>query len=177
MIYVLMVDGFEEIEAIEPIDIMRRAGLNVLTVGVNGEMVNGAHNITIKTDILIDDINKEDMELLMLPGGAGHTKLDKDERVHSLIDYANKEGIYIAAICASPSIIGKKGLLKGKKATCFPGFEEYLIGAEVVSCSVVTDGKIITGRGAGAAADFGFEIVRLLKNKEESDSLKGTMQY
>ncbi len=177
MIYVLMVDGFEEIEAIEPIDIMRRAGLNVLTVGVNGQMVNGAHNITIKTDILIDDINKEDMELLMLPGGVGHTKLDKDERVHSLIDYANNEGIYIAAICASPSIIGKKGLLKGKKATCFPGFEEYLVGAEVASCSVVTDGKIITGRGAGAAADFGFEIVRLLKNQEVSDGLRGTMQY
>ncbi len=177
MIYVLMVDGFEEIEAIEPIDIMRRAGLNVVTVGVNGEMVNGAHNITIKADILIDDVNKEDMELLMLPGGAGHTKLDEDERVHSLIDYANNEGIYIAAICASPSIIGKKGLLKGKKATCFPGFEEYLVGAEVVSLSVVTDGKIITGRGAGAAADFGFEIVRLLKNKEVSDGLRGTMQY
>ena len=177
MIYVLMVDGFEEIEAIEPIDIIRRAGLNVLTVGVNGEMVKGAHDITIKTDILIEDVNKEDMELLMLPGGAGHTKLDEDKRVHEIIDYADKEGIYIAAICASPSIIGKKGLLKGKKATCFPGFEEYLVGAEVVSESVVTDGKIITARGAGAAADFGFEIVRLLKNKEVADGLRGTMQY
>lgn len=177
MIYVLLVDGFEEIEAIEPIDIIRRAGLNVLTVGVNDQMVKGAHDITIKADILIEDVNKEDMELLMLPGGAGHTKLDEDKRVHELIDYANNEGIYIAAICASPSIIGKKGLLKGKKATCFPGFEEYLVGAEVVLDSVVTDGKIITARGAGAAADFGFEIVRLLKNKEVADGLRGTMQY
>ncbi len=177
MIYALLVDGFEEIEAIEPIDIIRRAGLNVLTVGVNSEMVKGAHDITIKTDILIEDVNKEDMELLMLPGGAGHTKLDEDKRVHELIDYANNEGIYIAAICASPSIIGKKGLLKGKKATCFPGFEEYLVGAEVVLDSVVKDGKIITARGAGAAADFGFEIVGLLKNKEVSDGLRGTMQY
>lgn len=177
MIYALLVDGFEEIEAIEPIDIIRRAGLNVLTVGVNGEMVKGAHDITVKADILIEDVNKEDMELLIFPGGVGHTKLDEDKRVHQLIDYADKEGIYIAAICASPSIIGKKGLLKGKKATCFPGFEEYLVGAEVISDSVVTDGKIITARGAGAAADFGFEIVRLLKNKEVSDGLRGTMQY
>lgn len=177
MIYALLVDGFEEIEAIEPIDIIRRAGLNVLTVGVNGEMVKGAHDIMIKADILIEDVNKEDMELLILPGGAGHTKLDEDKSVHELIDYADKERIYIAAICASPSIIGKKGLLKGKKATCFPGFEEYLVGAEVISDSVVTDGKIITARGAGAAADFGFEIVRLLKNKEVSDGLRGTMQY
>ena len=177
MIYVLMVDGFEEIEAIEPIDIMRRAGLNVVTVGVKSQTVKGAHNITIKTDILIDDVNTEDMELLMLPGGPGHTELEADERVHNLIDYAANKKIYIAAICASPSIIGKKGLLKGKRATCFPGFEEYLIGAEVMSDKVVVDGKIITGKGAGAAGDFGFEIVKLLKGEEIADDLKGKMQY
>ncbi len=177
MIYVLMVDGFEEIEAIEPIDIMRRAGLNVVTVGVKGETVKGAHNVTIKTDILIEDVNVEDMELLMLPGGPGHTELDADERVHNLIDYANNKKLYISAICASPSIIGRKGLLKGKKATCFPGFEEYLIGAEVVSDKVVVDGKFITGKGAGAASDFGFEIVKILKGEKIADDLKGKMQY
>lgn len=177
MIYVLMVDGFEEIEAIEPIDIMRRSGLNVVTVGVKNQTVKGAHNITIKTDIVIDDINEEDMELLMLPGGPGHEELDKDEKVHKLIDYAYKEDLYIAAICASPSIIGKKGLLREKKATCFPGFEQCLIGAKVVGDKVVVDGKIITGKGAGAAAEFGFEIVKLLQNKTAADELKGKMQY
>lgn len=177
MIYVLMVDGFEEIEAIEPIDIMRRAGLNVVTVGVKGDIVKGAHNITVNTDITIDDVNTEDMELLILPGGPGHTELDSDEKVQKLIDYANKENLYIAAICASPSIIGKKGILKDKKATCFPGFEEFLVGAKVLSEKVVTDGKIITGKGAGAAGDFGFEIVRLLKGKEIADDLRGKMQY
>lgn len=177
MIYVLMVDGFEEIEAIEPIDIMRRAGLNVVTVGVKGNIVKGAHNITIETDITIDDVNPEDMELLMLPGGPGHTGLDSDEKVQKLIDYADKENLYIAAICASPSIIGKKGLLKDKKATCFPGFEEFLLGAEVVCDKVVTDGKIITGKGAGAAGDFGFEIVRLLKGSEIAEDLRSKMQY
>lgn len=177
MIYVLMVDGFEEVEAIEPIDIMRRAGLNVVTVGVNDEMVKGAHNIIIKTDIMIDDVNTEDMELLMLPGGPGHTNLDDNQKVHELIDYANDNDLYIAAICASPSIIGKKGLLKGKKATCFPGFEQFLLGAELVGDKAVCDGKIITGKGAGAAGDFGFLIVEKLIDKKSSDDLKGKMQY
>ena len=177
MIYVLMVDGFEEIEAIEPIDIMRRAGLNVVTVGVKSQTVKGAHNITINTDIIIDDVNTEDMELLMLPGGPGHTELDADEKVQKLIDYAYDNDLYIAAICASPSILGKKGLLNGKNATCFPGFEKYLDGAVVKEEKVVCDGKIITGKGAGAAAEFGFEIVKILTDKKSADDLKGKMQY
>lgn len=177
MIYVLMVDGFEEIEAIEPIDIMRRAGLNVVTVGVNNQTVKGAHNITIKADIMIDDVNTEDMELLMLPGGPGHSNLEENQKVHKLIDYASENDLYIAAICASPSIIGKKGLLNGKKATCFPGFEQFLLGAELVSDKAVCDGKIITGKGAGAAADFGFLIVEKLMDKKSSNDLKGKMQY
>ena len=177
MIYVLMVDGFEEIEAIEPIDIMRRAGLNVVTVGVNNQTVKGAHNITIKTDVMICDVNTDDMELLMLPGGPGHINLEENEKVHELIDYASENDLYIAAICASPSIIGKKGLLNGKKATCFPGFEQFLLGAELVSDKAVCDGKIITGKGAGAAADFGFLIVEKLMDKKSSDDLKGKMQY
>ena len=177
MIYVLMVDGFEEIEAIEPIDIMRRAGLNVVTVGVKSDIVKGAHNITIKTDIVIDDVNTEDMELLMLPGGPGHTELDDDKKVHELIDYAYDNNLYIAAICASPSILGKKGLLNGKKATCFPGFEQFLEGAKLVSGKVISDDKIITGKGAGVAGEFGFKIVELLIDKEPADDLKGKMQY
>ncbi len=177
MIYVLMVDGFEEIEAIEPIDIMRRAGLNVVTVGVNNQTVKGAHNITIKTDIMIGDVNTEDMELLMLPGGPGHINLEENEKVHELIDYASENDLYIAAICASPSILGKRGLLNGKKATCFPGFEQFLLGAELVGDKAVCDGKIITGNGAGAAADFGFLIVEKLMDKKSSDNLKGKMQY
>ncbi len=177
MIYVLLADGFEEIEAIEPIDIMRRAGLNVTTVALKDYTVTGAHNIPVKADILIDDVIKEDMELLMLPGGAGHTNLDKSKGVHELIDYADENGLYMAAICASPSILGKRGLLKGKKATCFPGFEKYLEGALVVSDKAVIDGKIITGKGAGAAGDFGFLIVETLKDKQSADELKGLMQY
>lgn len=177
MVYVILADGFEEIEAIEPIDIMRRAGIEVKTAALQNKVVTGAHNIPVTADIAIDEIEPEKMDLLMLPGGAGHELLDASNDVHGLLNYALTNGIYIAAICASPSILGKKMMLEGKKATCFPGFEKYLYGAEIVSDSAVVDGKIITARGAGAAADFGFAIVELLKDKAAADALRKTMQY
>lgn len=177
MIYVLLADGFEEIEAIEPIDIMKRAGLMVLTVGVNEKNVKGAHGINVCADITIDDVNKTDMQLLMLPGGSGYENLDKSEKVHELIDYAVENNLYIAAICAAPSILGKKGLLDGKNAVCFPGFEKYMIGAKIKNEKAVMDGKIITAKGAGAACDFGFLMVSVLKDEETSKELKRVMQY
>ncbi|MEE0944143.1 MAG: DJ-1 family glyoxalase III [Clostridia bacterium] len=177
MIYVLLVDGFEEIEALEPVDIMRRAGLEVKTVGVYDKMVCGSHNIKVEADITIDEVDVDDMELLMLPGGPGHERLDASNDAHALINAAHSKGIYISAICAAPSILGKKGLFDGKKATCFPGFEKYLYGAEVTSEKVACDGQFITGRGAGAAADFGFKMVELLLSKEKADELRGVMQY
>ena len=177
MIYVLLVDGFEEIEALEPVDIMRRAGLEVRTVGVYDKVVQGSHNIKVEADILIDEVDVDNMELLMLPGGPGHERLDASNDAHALINTAHSKGIYISAICAAPSIIGKKGLLDGKKATCFPGFEKYLYGAEVTGEKVACDGQFITGKGAGAAADFGFKMVELLLSKEKADELRGVMQY
>lgn len=176
MVYVFLVDGFEETEAIEPIDIMRRAGIEVQTVGVNSDTVTGAHNITIKTDITIDKADKNKMDLLMLPGGPGHELLDVNS-VHEFINHAVANSIIIASICAAPSIIGKKGFLDGKKATCFPGFEQYLYGAELVDDKAVRDGNFITAKGAGAAGDFGFEIVAALKGRENADKIKETMQY
>ena len=178
MIYVLLTDGFEEVEALTPIDIMRRAGLDVKTVSISDDLyVKGSHNIIVKADINVAEVNLNDMEMLVLPGGPGHTMLDADKNVHTFIDYAAENDIYIAAICASPSIIGKKGLLAGKKATAFPGFEKYLTDAEVLADKVVVDGKFITGKGAGASAEFGFSLVTLLLNKEIADNLKETMQY
>ncbi len=177
MIYVLLADGFEEIEALEPVDIMRRAGLLVKTVGVTDEYVAGAHNITVKADILIDDVDTSDMELLMLPGGAGYTNLEGSDRVQRLIRFAAENNIYISAICAAPSILGKLGLLKGRKATCFPSFEKYLEGAEVLCEKAVCDGKFITGKGAGAAADFAFLMVELLCGKAKAEDLRCMMQY
>lgn len=177
MVYVMLADGFEETEAIEPIDILKRGGVDVVTVGVKDKTVTGSHGITIITDIGIEEVDSEKMELLMLPGGMGHEILDASNEVHGLINYAVANGLYIAAICAAPSILGKKMLLEGKKATCFPGYEKYLYGADVVSDKAVVDGKFITAKGAGAAADFGFEMLTVLKNRETADKVKEIMQY
>lgn len=177
MVYVILADGFEEVEAIEPIDIMRRAGIEVVTASLGDRVVTGSHNIPVTADITINEIEPENMDLLMLPGGAGHELLDASNEVHGLINYAVTNNIYISAICAAPSILGKKMILEGKNATCFPGFEKYLYGAEITTAKAVVDGKIITARGAGAASDFGFAMVEILKGKETADELRKTMQY
>lgn len=177
MVYMLLADGFEEIEALEPLDIMRRAGIDVTTVGIQGKKVVGAHNIAVFADAEITEVDADSMEMLILPGGAGHELLDASNEVHYLINHALCKGAYIAAICAAPSILGKKGMLDGKKATCFPGYEKYLYGAELMPDKVVTDGRFITAKGAGAAAEFGFKLTELLKDKETADKLRGAMQY
>lgn len=177
MVYVLLADGFEEVEAIEPIDILTRGGVEVMTVGVTGKVVTGAHGIPVTADIEINEVTPDDMELLMLPGGAGHELLDASNEVHGLINYAVSNGLYISAICAAPSILGKKQLLDGKKATCFPGYEKYLYGADVTAEKAVADGKIITGKGAGAAAEFGFTMLKILKDAETANRIKEIMQY
>ncbi len=177
MIYILLADGFEDIEALEPLDILRRADIPVKTAGVSSQKATSSHGVTVFADIMIDDIVKEEMEMLVLPGGAGYTNLDASPKVHALIDYAAENGIYIAAICASPSIIGKRGLLSGKKYTCFPGFEEAIVDGVYSVEKAVLDGKFLTGKGAGAASDFGFKMVEIFKGKELADSIKKQMQY
>lgn len=177
MVYILLADGFEEVEAIEPIDILRRGGIEVTTVGVTGKVVTGAHGITVTADIEINEVDGDDMELLMLPGGAGHELLDASDAVHALINYAVANEIYISAICAAPSILGKKMLLENKKATCFPGYEKYLYGAKISQDKAVKDGKFITGKGAGAAGEFGFMMLAALKDKMTADKIKEIMQY
>jgi 4-methyl-5(b-hydroxyethyl)-thiazole monophosphate biosynthesis len=179
MVYVLLADGFEETEAIEPIDIMRRSGIDVLTASIMpSKTVEGSHGIKVEADIMINEVNTEDMELIMLPGGGkGHELLDASNDVHALLNQALIKGAYIAAICAAPSILGKKQMLSGKTATCYPGFEKYLYGAKYTTDRVVKDGKFITSRGAGTASDFGFEIVSVLKDKKTADEIRGQMQY
>ena len=177
MVYVIMADGFEDIEALEPVDILRRAGILVKTAGICNKKVTSSHDVTIETDILIDNINKEDMEMLVLPGGPGHTNLDESEKVQNLISYAMDSNIYIAAICASPSILGKRGVLDGKKYTCFPGFEKFAPNGIFTGEKATLDGKILTGKGAGAAADFGFKMVEILKGNDIADKLRKEMQY
>lgn len=179
MIYVFLADGFEEIEALAPVDFLRRAGVEVKTVGVSGGICKGAHGINVEADILIgEEILDENVEGIILPGGMpGADNLDKSSAVHKAVDYCAEKGRIISAICAAPFILGKKGLLKGKKATCFPGFEEYLEGAEVVEKGVVTDGNIVTARGAGVAWEFGAAILTALGQAEKSKELLRGIQW
>ncbi len=179
MVYVFLADGFEEIEALAPVDFLRRAGIEVNIVGVTGDVCIGAHGIEVKTDVSLSGIALDDnLQGVILPGGMpGADNLDKSPEVHNAIDYCIENRKIVCAICAAPFVLGKKGLLNGKKATCFPGFEEYLEGADVLSEGVVRDGNIITARGAGVAWEFGAEIAAQIVGKEKSEGILGAIQW
>ena len=173
MIYMFIAEGFEEIEALCPLDLMRRAGLEVKTVGVGGASVTGAHGITVNTDLTDKDTLDKNAEMIFLPGGMpGTLNLAASDVVRTAILNAHKNGSYIAAICAAPSILGDMGLLHGKNAVCYPGFEERLTGANVCYDKVVLDGKLLTARGMGAALDMGLKIVEIFCGKTAADDLR-----
>lgn len=176
MVIIYLADGFEEMEALAPADILRRAGVEVVLAGVTGMTVTGAHGIKILADIDAKDADYENAEMVFLPGGGtGSKNLDSSEIVDKAINYCYNNGIRLAAICAAPFILGKRGFLKGKKAVCFPGFEEQLTGAELQSEPVVTDGLITTGKSAGWAKDFGLELVAVLKGEKAKEALQASM--
>lgn len=178
MIYMFLADGFEEVEALAPLDILRRASLDVKTVGVTGEYVTGAHDITVKADISLCDVDKNAIEALILPGGLGGTQnMDKNDTVKELITYANDNKKLICAICAAPSILGKMGLLCGKDATCYPGFEDTFTGGNYIKQSVVKCDNFITSDGMGSAYKFGFEITAALCSSETVQRIKEQIQY
>lgn len=178
MVYCFLADGFEEVEAIAPVDMLRRAGIKVITVGVTGDYVAGSHGIIIKSDCGTDEVILSDnLEAVILPGGMpGTLNLEKNSVVQSAIDFAYDNEKLICAICAAPSVLGHKGLLKGKEAIAFPGFEEDLEGAIISKNSVARDGQFITAKGAGVAVDFGLEIVAALKDRETAENLRKTIQ-
>ncbi len=177
MVYIFLADGFEETEMIAPWDILIRGGLDVKTVGVTGEYVTGAHGMVIKSDIAPGDVDVKKGEMFILPGGMpGTTNLDESAEVKEIISNAYTEGKFVAAICAAPMVLGKLGILKGRKATCFPGFEEYLEGAELVREHAVQDGNVITAIGAGGAMEFGFTLLGCF-DKEKSNEVRKSMQY
>ena len=177
MVYIFLADGFEEIEALATVDIIRRAGIDCKTVGVTGKTVIGAHDISVISDISSEEINTEDIIAVVLPGGMPGTKnLDESAVVRETVMYAAEKGLLVAAICAAPSVLGHLGLLNGKKATCYDGFEGELNGAKVEKVPVCRDGNIITAIGAGAAISFGLEIVKALRSKEESEKIYSLMK-
>lgn len=177
MIYALLADGFEEIEAITFIDILRRAEKEVLIVGVTGETVTGAHGIKIESDILINQVSIDDADMLFLPGGMpGTLNLANNPDVNDIILKAFRSNKPIAAICAAPSVLGKAGILGGIRCCCFPGFESKLAGAIITSESVVSDKNIITAKGAGVAVEFALKAVEYLCGNDFAQKLKSDLQ-
>ena len=177
MIYVFAAQGFEEIEALAVVDVLRRAELDVKLVGVEGKNITGSHGITVVCDLTIEEATPEGLEVVVLPGGMpGTLNLEKNELVQNYIDFAAANDKWICAICAAPSILGHKGLLDEKKATCYPGFDTQLGTAQYTAAQVEQDGKIITAKGAGAAIAFALKIVENLLGKERAQGLYGAMQ-
>lgn len=177
MIYVFLANGFEEIEALAPVDIMRRAGLNVKTVGIGGRVVYGAHDIPVTADMDDKQVKKTDIEAIVLPGGSlGTENLEKSEAVQEVITYCAAENILIGAICAAPSILGHRGLLRGKSATAYPSFQKELEGASLAEAYVCKDGNIITARGMGVSLAFGFQLVETLVSKEKAEEIREQIQ-
>lgn len=177
MVYVFLAEGFEEVEALAPIDMLRRAGVSVTTVGVTGKVVTGSHGVPVTADITQDALQLDvSLEMIVLPGGMpGTLNEEKSETVQAAIAYCVKNDRYIAAICAAPSILGHCGILQGKKAVCYTGFEKELKGAEIGSQGVVVDGKIVTARGAGVAVDFGLTLVGILLGAEKQAQIRASI--
>lgn len=161
---ILLADGFEEVEALTPLDVLRRAGVDVALVSImEREVVVGAHSVPIMADSLFEDIDKDDVDMVIVPGGMpGAAHVDMHEGAGELIFRLFQAGKPLAAICAGPMVFGRRGLLNGRRATCYPGFEKYLEGAECTGHMVERDGNIITGKGPAAAMEFAFEILTLL---------------
>ena len=179
MIYVFLANGFEDIEALAPIDIMRRAGLNVETVSITDEIVvTTAHGVGIVADRTLAEIDFDDAELMFLPGGMpGATNLDECQPLREGLMQHYKAGRPIAAICAAPLVLGHLGILHGRRATCYPGFETELKGADYTASLVEQDGQFITGKGPGAAMELGYVLVERLKDKQTADALREGMIY
>ena len=172
MIYVFLADGFEEIEAITVIDILRRAGLETVTVGIGSREIEGAHGIKVTADIPDSAAETTGIDMVVLPGGMPGTRnLERSETVRNTIEYAAANDLYIAAICAAPSIPGHMGLLKGKQAVCYPGYEKDLTGAEIFDEPFTVSGKIITGRSAGHSQAFALKLVEILCGSEKSQEI------
>lgn len=178
MMYLFLAPGFEETEALATLDVLRRAELEVYTVGVGGKVITGSHKIPVTADVMDSEIApSDDVEGIILPGGMpGTLNLENARTVQAFLDYAWENHKIIAAICAAPSILGHKGFLRGKRAVCFPGYESQLEGAKVLDTPVCVDDTIITARGAGVSLEFGFEIVRYFKGIDLARHIRASMQ-
>lgn len=174
MVYMLLGKGFEETEAIAPLDLLRRAGVEVLTVGVGSKTVYGGHNIGIEADILLEEMDLTNMEMIILPGGLGGVaSVSACPAALDAISFAWQNGKFVAAICAGPTVLASLGITQGKDATCYPGCEEKMPGTNILpDKAAVRDGKLITGTSAGCAIEFGLELVSALKGADAAEAIR-----
>lgn len=175
MVYMLLGTGFEEVEAVTPLDILRRAGVEVLTVGVNGKTVYGSHNVGIEADITLEEMDLTVLEMIILPGGLGGVaSVRASKPAMDALAFAHQNGKYVAAICAGPTVLADLEITDGKQATCYPGCEKDMGSAKVDSTvPCVQDGTVITGASAGCALPFGLKLVAALKGEEAAKTIAG----
>ncbi len=173
MVYVLLGTGFEETEAIAPIDLLRRAGIDVLTVGINGKLVYGSHGIGVEADITLEQMDLTNLEMIVLPGGLGGVRsINSCPPALEAVRFAYENGKFVAAICAGPTILAQLGITDGLEAVCYPGCEGEMGSAKMVTAPCVRSGQVITGTSAGCAVPFGLELVAALKGQDEADRIK-----
>ena len=173
MVYMLLGTGFEETEAIAPLDLLRRAGVQVLTVGVNGKTVYGGHGIGIESDILLDELDLTNLEMIILPGGLGGVaSVRASKSAMDALQFAWENDKFVAAICAGPTVLADLGITEGKTATCYPGCVGGMGSAQVVAEAAVRDGKLITGASAGCAVKFGLALIEALKGAEVAKTVE-----
>lgn len=176
---IFFAEGFEEIEGLTPVDILRRAGIEVTMISITGKLeVTGSHNITVKTEVLAEDVDYTQLDGVILPGGMpGSKHLKEHDIVNEQIKKFDADKKMVGAICAAPMVLGAAGLLKGKKACCYPGFEDQLLGADVVTDRVVVDQNIITSRGMGKAIIFSLAMIEYFIDKKTADEIKKSIIY
>lgn len=175
----MLADGFEEVEALTVVDLLRRADIDVMMTSITGErLVHGTHGVNVEADMLFNPAVMKDIDAVVLPGGMpGAANLDADEQLAALLKDAAAKGAAVAAICAAPMILGHHGLLEGKKATIYSGMEGELYGAEHADGTVVIDGNIITSMGPGTAMDFGLALIAYLKDEKTSAKVRADLLY
>ena len=172
MVYMLLGTGFEETEAIAPLDLLRRAGVEIQTVGLNGKIIYGSHGIGMEADIEIGQMDLTQLEMIILPGGLGGVaSIRGSQAAMDAVRFAYENDKYTAAICAGPTVLADLGIPNGKNATCYPGCEGQMGSAIMVEAAAVTDGKVITGTSAGCAVPFGLELIAALKGRETADAI------
>lgn len=178
MVYILLGTGFEEIEALTPCDLLRRAGLETALVGVNGIEIKGSHGITVRADLPLDAASPENMEMIVLPGGLkGVQSLLSSGAALGLVRRAWEAGKYVAAICAAPTVLAGLGIIGDAPAVCYPGKEPEMGTARIQDANVVRHGQLITGRAAGASVDFALALIEALKGKEEAERIAKQIVY